>query len=187
MAMAAPRFATAQELIGAFPFARYDLTVAPTEQPPVDFIKSLAAAGNYRDAISCCAYLLPRREAVWWACHCVRAARVSLGAEERAALDAAEAWVGTPEEDFRQAALAFGVEEPTPSPAMWACRAAALSGGVVSQSSKGPIRAQPEATARAARAAVLIAVTKVESGEQDQYLKSCVEECLRLVRESGNV
>lgn len=180
--MARPRFATARELIGAFPFARYDLETKPTEQPPVEFIRSLAAAGAYRDAVSCCAYLLPRREAVWWACQCVRAGGVTLLPEERAALDAAEAWVRTPEEDLRQAALGFGTDEPTDSAAIWACRAAAFSGGIVSNTPKGPVRAQPEATARAARAAVLIAATRVESGGQDTYFRSCIDECLRLVQ-----
>jgi len=181
--MARLRFATARELIGAFPFARYDLEAKPTEQPPVEFIQSLVAAGAYRDAVSCCAYLLPRREAVWWACQCVRAARKSLFPEEKAALAAAEAWVRTPEEEFRQAAMAFGTDEPTDSAAIWACRAAAFSGGVVSNTPKGPVRAQPEATARAARAAVLIVAAAVERDKQDQYLKTCIDECLRLARE----
>jgi hypothetical protein len=185
--MARPRFATARELIAAFPFARHDLEAKPTEQPPVEFIRSLAASGAYRDAVSCCAYLLPRREAVWWACQCVRASGKTLLPEEKAALDAAEAWVRTPEEDHRQAALSFGADEPTNSAAIWACRAAAFSGGIVSNTPKGPVRAQPEATARAARAAVLIAATTVESGEQDKYLRSCIDECLRLLqRDEGS-
>jgi hypothetical protein len=182
IAMARPRFATARELIGAYPYARYDLQAEPTEQPPVEFIRSLAVSGAYRDAVSCCAYLLPRREAVWWACQCVRASGMTLLPEERAALEAAEAWVRTPEEDLRQAALNFGTDEPTDSAAIWACRAAAFSGGIVSNTPKGPVRAQPEATARAARAAVLIAATKVESGAQDSYFRSCIDECLRLVQ-----
>ncbi len=180
--MARPRFATARELIGAFPFARYDLETKPTEQPPVEFIRSLAAAGAYRDAVSCCAYLLPRREAVWWACQCVRAGGKTLLPEEKAALEAAEVWVRTPEEDPRQAALRFGIDEPAESPAIWACRAAACSGGIVSNTSKGPLRAQPEATARAARAAVLAAATAVASREQDKYFRSCIDECLRLLQ-----
>jgi hypothetical protein len=183
--MARPRFATARELIGAFPFARHDLEAKPTEQPPVEFIQSLAASGAYRDAVSCCAYLLPRREAVWWACQCVRASGKTLLPEEKAALDAAEAWVRMPEEDLRQAALSFGTDEPTDSAAIWACRAAALSGGIVSNTPKGPVRAQPEATARAARAAVLIAATTVERNAQDKYFKSCIDECVNLVQRSG--
>jgi len=185
--MARPRFATAGEVFSAFPFARYDLQAKPTEQPPIEFIRSLAASGAYRDAVSFCAYVLPRREAVWWACQCARANGKSLLPEERAALDAAEAWVRTPEEDYRQAALKFGTEEPTDSAAIWACRAAAFSGGIVSNTPKGPVRAQPEATARATRATVLIAATTVESHGQDKYFKSCIDECLRLLqRDEGS-
>ena len=44
--MALPRFATARELIAAFAYARHDLQTAPTEQPPVEFIKSLARSGR---------------------------------------------------------------------------------------------------------------------------------------------
>ena len=36
--MALPRFATARELVEAFPYARYEIQTAPTEQPPVEFI-----------------------------------------------------------------------------------------------------------------------------------------------------
>jgi hypothetical protein len=180
--MAGSRFATARELIAAFPCARHDLQTQPTEQPPADFIESLVASGTYRDAVSCCAYLLPRREAVWWACQCVRAAGAALIPNEKAALAAAEAWVRDPQEHLRRAALAFGADEPTDSAAIWACRAAAFSGGVVSDSRKGPVRALPEATARAARAAVLIAATTLPRDKQAQYFQSCVGECLRLAK-----
>jgi hypothetical protein len=184
-AMSRPRFTTARELIGAFPYARYDLQAEPTDEPPVDFIRSLAASGAYRDAVSCCAYLLPRREAVWWACQSVRTSGKTLLPSEKAALDAAEAWVRVPDEDLREAALRFGTDEPTQSAAIWACRAAAFSGGIVSNTSKGPVRAQPEATARAARAAVLIAATTVERNAQDKYFRSCIDECLNLVQRNS--
>jgi hypothetical protein len=183
--MTSPRFATASELIAAFPYARYDVRTPPTDQPPVEFIESLAAAGNFRDAVSCCAYLLPRQEAVWWACQCVRAGKKELTAAEIEALKAAEAWVKTPEEDFRQKALKVGGDEPSDSAAIWACRAAAFSGGIVSNTPKGPVRAQPEATARAVRAAVLIAATAVERKARDGYFKSCINECLALDRRAG--
>ena len=58
---------------------------------------------------------------------------------ESDALATAEAWVQTPEEEFRQAALKFGADEPSDFAAVWACRAAGLSGGVVSILPKGPV------------------------------------------------
>lgn len=183
--MALPRFATARELLAAFPYARYEIRTTPTDEPPVEFIQSLAATGNFRDAISCCAYLLPRREAVWWACQSVRAGKASLSPYEIEALKAAEAWVQTTEEDRRLQALRLGGDEPSDSAAIWACRAAAFSGGVVSNSPKGPVRALPEATSRAARAAVLIAATTVERKARDAYFMSCIRQGLELVRSSG--
>jgi len=183
--MTPPRFATARDLIAAFPYARHEVRTAPTDQPPVEFIEALMAAGALRDAISYCAYLLPRREAVWWACQCVRASKKDLFRDEIEALEAAEAWVETPEEDFRQRALKLGGDEPSDSGAIWACRAAAFSGGIVSNTSKGPVRALPEATGRAARAAVLIAATAVERDVRDKYFRTCIRECLELVRRAG--
>ncbi len=183
--MAPPRFATARDLIAAFPYARHEVRTAPTEQPPIEFIEALLAAGSLRDAISYCANLLPRREAVWWACQCVRASKKSLLPHEMEALEAAEAWVQTPEEGFRQRALELGGDEPSDSGAMWACRAAAFSGGIVSNTSRGPVRALPEATGRAARAAVLIAATAVERDVRDKYFRSCIRECLELVQRAS--
>jgi hypothetical protein len=183
--MTPPRFATARELVEAFPYARYEFQAAPTEQPPVEFILSLVAAGNFRDAISCCAYLLPRREAVWWACQSVRASKRSFSPDELGALEAAEAWVQTPEEGRRVQALKLGGSDPSDSAAIWACRAAAFSGGIVSNTLKGPVRALPEATSRAARAAVLIAATTVERKARDHYFVSCIQQCLELVRRAG--
>jgi hypothetical protein len=179
--MSVPRFATARELIAAFPYARYEFRTPPTEQPPVEFIQSLMAAGNYRDAISCCAYLLPRREAVWWACRSVRASSDRLPPREIEALEAAEAWVERPGEELRLRALKLGGDEPSDTAAIWACRAAAFSGGIVSNTLKGPVRALPQATARAARAAVLIAATTVEREARGKYFMSCIHECLELV------
>jgi hypothetical protein len=180
--MDSPRFATARELIAAFPYARHDLQTEPTEMPPVEFIESLVATGSLRDAVSCCAYLLPRREAVWWACQCIRSSEKYLLPYERDALETAEAWVQTPEEALRQNALKFGADEPSDSPAVWACRGAGVSGGVIGNTSAGPMRALPEATARAVRAAVLIAAAAVEKNTRAKYLKLCIDKCLELVR-----
>ena len=179
--MAQPRFATARELFDSFPSARYHVLAKPTDQSSVEFIRSLAATGQQRDAISCCAYLLPRREAVWWACQCVRAAHKPAD-EDEALLQRAEAWVRTPEEENRLEALRASAEGDPDSAALWACRAAAWSGGVVDTNAKGPVRAEPDATAKAVRAAVLIALTKVGMKGQDPTMKGFIDMGLQLVQ-----
>jgi hypothetical protein len=82
--MSLVRFATAQALFETFPELSQKISRRPNEQFPPKFLQALLTAGKVEDAVTFCAYLLPRREAVWWACRC---ARTPLGkiAEERAA------------------------------------------------------------------------------------------------------
>ena len=55
------------------------------------------------------AWALPRREAVWWACQCVRAAvPPAEGSADDAALQAAQRWASSATEDHRRAAFAAG-------------------------------------------------------------------------------
>src|ERR1700758_3958241 len=102
------RFAVASEVFEAFPTARNDIAAKPTSQPPLVFLRALAGGPTPDDALAFCAYLLPRREAVWWACQCVRALLGQPTEEDQVALQAAEAWVYEPDEERRRAALAIG-------------------------------------------------------------------------------
>ena len=52
----------------------YDIEAKPSDQSPVAYLpRPGAAVRRPTTRIAFCAYLLPRREAVWWACQCVRA------------------------------------------------------------------------------------------------------------------
>src|SRR5580704_1067728 len=99
------RFSTARALFEAFPEVHKKVKVAPTDQFPIEFLKGLTALGKLDDAVAFCAYLLPRREAVWWACGCARALLGDIPQNEAAGLLGAEAWVYEPDDEHRQAAL----------------------------------------------------------------------------------
>ena len=71
--MSRVRFATAKALFDTFPETYKKIGAKPTDQFPIDFLKGLVSQAKLDDAVTFCAYLLPRREAVWWACGCVRA------------------------------------------------------------------------------------------------------------------
>src|SRR3974390_2972918 len=105
------RFATARALYEAFPPAVTRLKAAATDDAPLVFLKDLSEREKVDDAVTFCAYLLPRREAVGGACGGGR--RLSmLGASEPrrpAGLGAAEAWVREPDEAHRSAALDVGL------------------------------------------------------------------------------
>ena len=71
--MSRVRFATAKALFDTFPETYKKIGAKPTDQFPIDFLKGLVSQAKLDDAVTFCAYLLPRREAVWWASQCVRA------------------------------------------------------------------------------------------------------------------
>ncbi len=174
------RFATAREVFEAFPTARDDIQAAPDDEAPLAFARRLSESPTPEDAISFCAYLLPRREAVWWACQCLRRLLPHPGSEEEAALSAAEAWVREPEEGRRRAALALGMQGDRRSAATWAVLAAAWSGGSMTDGGH-PVPAPPHLTAKAARAAVLTALARVGARERASRLKACLEGGLQLL------
>ncbi len=94
------------------------------------FLEALLAAGHLREAIRYLAWALPRREAVWWACQCVRAAvPPAEGSPDDAALQAAQRWASSATEDHRRAAFAAGEAVKFETPAGLAALAAFWSGG----------------------------------------------------------
>jgi hypothetical protein len=116
------------------------------EWPSRPYLEALVAAGHLVDAIRFLAWALPRREAVWWACQCIRAANPTVAAsgslagsqpttgpvvatEDAAALVAAEKWSSSATEDHRRAAFAAAEAAKFETPAALAALAAFWSGG----------------------------------------------------------
>jgi len=79
--------------------------LAESAKTPDALIDELAKQGKVQDALRLRAHLLPKRQAVWWGCLCVREDVESpLPAPQVAALKAAEDWVREPDEDHRRVA-----------------------------------------------------------------------------------
>src|ERR1700733_896257 len=135
--MSGIRFATARALFETFPQSITKLAVAPTDESPVIFLKSLLAREKFDDAVTFCAYLLPRREAVWWACRTVRA--LSESSAKSAGLMAAEAWVQQPETDRRLAALDIATKGDPNDPTTFLAFAAGWSGGALYPHPESPV------------------------------------------------
>ena len=168
------RFATAQALFETFPQAPYAISAAPTDAPPLKFLQGLVAAGKLKDAVAFCSYLLPRREAVWWACRSVRA----LGGEKDTTecLRAAEAWVQEPNPQHRMAAEEAAARADHNVASTWLALAAAWSGGVMKMGGMQPIAPPPELTAHAARVAILLGARHIEAAKQTPRLRACIED-----------
>ena len=178
--MARLRFETVHDLLSSFAFIREELQLEPTDDPCLPFVRSLVDRGEVNKAVGVCAYLLPRREAVWWACQSVRALRPPRSAEEHNCINAAEEWVREPQEERRFAALDLGNRSDYRSPAALVARAAGSAGSrfTVAADAWAPI--QPEQTPRAVRGAILSAAAELSPQERPEALKRCVEEGVRL-------
>jgi hypothetical protein len=178
--MAQLRFTTARDLFEAFETAREDIRVEPADVPSLEFLNSLVKAGDLQNAVSFCAYLLPRREAVWWACQSVRSIVRRFGETDEAYLQAAEAWVNEPEEERRLTALDFGMEGDKTMPAAWTALAAGWSGGAMVRNEHNAAPAPPHATPKAVIAAILICTASMQGEVRDRHLANCVQSAIRL-------
>jgi hypothetical protein len=181
--MSLVRFATAQALFETFPELSQKIGVQPNEQAPTQFLRSLLATGRNEDAVTFCSYLLPRREAVWWACACTRSSLGKIAEDEPAALLAAEAWVREPDNERRQAALELGTKGHTDNPLTWVALAAGWTGGFLVSGAQHAIPMPQYMTARAARTAILISALSVQREHRPAYLQACVADGIRLAEE----
>jgi hypothetical protein len=175
------RFSTARQVFEAFETAADDIRTAPGDEEPLVFLNALVKGPTPEDAISFCAYLLPRREAVWWACQCLRQIEDSLSPVEDDLIGTAEAWVKDPDEPTRQAASEAAGSAPRQSPATWVAFGAAWSGGSITGPGNPPVPPPPYATAQAVRAAVLTALANVNWRERRDYLNASVMSALKLI------
>lgn len=177
------RFSTARQVFEAFPTAQQVIGTAPTTEPPLTFLRGLVAAGEHKDAIGFCAFVMPRRETVWWALQCVQRMQPA-GTPPDPAMKAAETWVRDPTDEARRTALALGEAGHHANLGTWVALAAGYSGG--SMVSTHAVPCPPDLTAKTARIAVLTALGRVPERERDAALRNCVEACIRLVDdESG--
>src|SRR4051794_19572414 len=91
--MSRVRFATIRALSESFPEALQNIDADPTEEHPIAFLRKLMLQEKFDHAVSVCAYLLPRREAVWWGCVSARKLLAENLLINAAPLLTAEAWV----------------------------------------------------------------------------------------------
>src|SRR5207249_10179331 len=85
--MSSIRFATVRDLYEAFPTAEEDVELPPSDEPSLDFLNALVSKQSWNAAVAFCAYLLPRREAIWWGCQSIRRIQPNHSPHEAAALE----------------------------------------------------------------------------------------------------
>ena len=172
--MPALRFVTARDLFEAFPIALEELHVEMSDAPSLEYMQSLASEGGLDKAIGFCAFLLPRRQAVWWAAQSIRMMILQPAREEVIGLQVAEAWVQDPEEDRRLTALQVGQEGSTRLATSWIALAAGWAGSTMPGPDGSDTPIPPHQTARAVRAAILIAGCRPPLQEREEMLRKCL-------------
>jgi hypothetical protein len=175
------RYTSAAQVFEAFPSAQGDIEAKPTDDKPLDFVDKLLRSQAPEDSVSFCAYMMDRRQAVWWAAACVRALGGPRNREEEVALLTAEAWIRDPEEHRRKAAMELAMDGDKDLPGVWVAMAAGGSGGTMVTGSQAPgPPVPPHLCARAVRAAVLVAVAGAPIEDRARRIADCVAICRRL-------
>jgi hypothetical protein len=171
------RFATARGVFEAFDDLRHGAPPPADECAPLDYVSQLLASRRPTDALTFLAYLLPRREAIWWAHQCVAAI---LGPRANTtALRAAEDWVRAPDEERRHAALEIGKAGDQRVATTWLALAAGWSGGSLIGAEHTPVLPPPSSCAKAVNAAVVLAVCTVDQRTMPAWISACVEAGIR--------
>jgi hypothetical protein len=170
------RFTTARQVFDAFPTIAADVELRPADEPPIDFARKLLVRAYRFEAIAYAAYLLPRREAVWWGCQCVRAIS---GDKVDDAVLAAEAWVRDPEEDQRRAALSVLQSRDRRIATTWLAMAAGHSGGSIVTEGLRPVAASPQTTATSVKVAIVLAIARTPLPDQSAWINACVDSAIR--------
>jgi hypothetical protein len=128
---------------------------------PGEYFDLLVEKKQYVAAVDLVAYGLPKREAVWWACLCVRTAYGSaIPAPQAAALKGAVQWVLDPSEENRLAAQAPGEGAGYNTAAGCAAMAAFGADGSLNPPNLPAVPPNPLMTAQAVSGAVLLAAAQ---------------------------
>ena len=174
------RFVTTLALFETFPRSVTGIEAEPTDEPPTVFLKRLSSHHKFADAVTFCAYLLPRREAVWWACACVRSLLGEVAASRARPIIAAEAWVYDPDDEHRRAALDMGTQGDSNDPVTWLALGAGWSGGALLAHPQHLVPVPAYMTPRAARIAILLSAQIFKPEQYTARMQACIVDGIKL-------
>ncbi len=126
---------------------------------PQDLLATLIQAGQPQDAISALAQMLPRRQAVWWACLAVRLIPdLASRPAELLAVEIGESWVQGQRVDDTERAAAAAELCPFESPAGLVALATAWAGPSLAPRGQQAVPPAPHLTGAAVRGALILTV-----------------------------
>lgn len=165
----------AKEVLQHFELEEGSEAVVLPNASPLACIQALVEHKQFNDAVKMIAHVLPKREAVWWACLAARnasqqiaaldpgasdagaSAEANKSALENAAITAAETWVKEPSEENRQKAKLLGEKTGHKSAGSWAATAAFWSAGSMTPEGEPVVPPPPYLYAHAVAGCVTLA------------------------------
>lgn len=178
--MAGLRFLTVADLYAAFPTAAEDVGHPADGAHTLTFLNELIRREHWQTAVTFCAYLLSRREAVWWGCQSLKTLRPDRLPQDSAAIAAAETWVREPDDGTRREALRLGMTGDTREPGPWMALGAGWSGGSLVPPELGSVMPERQQTARAVRTGLLLELTRAPIEAQAGTLRTCLSHAVSL-------
>lgn len=147
------------------------LALLGDQTSPGVYLQTLMDANHVVDAIRFLARAMPKREATWWACLCVRDAFCPEAPERMIkAVESAERWVYEPTEENRRAAHAAAEAADFEGAASWSAMAAFWSGESMAPPNAPAVPPADNLTAKAASGAIqLAAVLSEPERAQEKY------------------
>lgn len=137
---------------------------------PEAFVQELVKKECWEDAVRFLAHALPKREALWWACACVRQAKALASPEQEAALTAVETYVAVPTDTYRRAAWSAAETADLGTPAGCVGSAAFFSAGSLAPPDLPPVPPGELLTARGVANAILLsAVIREPENAAEKY------------------
>src|SRR5947207_6518161 len=171
---------TAAEFCERFPIAAEARALIREGMSPQEFLATLIENGELVDAVQFLAHVLPRREAVWWACRA--ALGMGAGGKVETALGAAEAWVVEPIEDNRVVAQGAAEAAGYDTPAGCAAAAAAWSGGSLAPPGAPVVPPGENLTAHGVAAAVMLAAVRGPAEAIPESYRTLLRQGLAIAR-----
>jgi hypothetical protein len=165
---------TAAEICAAIELSEPAHKLLDDQVPPADFLARLAETGMGADAVRFLAHALPKREAVWWACQCIREAGVDSGQEGKAALLAAALWAADPSEENRRSAQK-AAEAAQATPEALVAMGAFLGAGSMAPPDAPEVKPADDFTPRSVAGAVLLGAVAAEPEKAPQKYQRFIE------------
>ncbi len=173
------------DLCARFGLGEPATALATPEQDGPAFVDALIGAEEYPAALAFLAYVLPKREAIWWAWTCARRALTSdPPAEVQSALDATERWIVQPTDANRRAAFELAEPADLGTPAGCTALAVFFTGGSIAPPGSPEVAAPEGAAARAIAGSITMAAVAPPPDKAperfQQYIRQGLEVASRI-------